>query len=272
MLFRSETGAEVVRHADVLGCSVGTPKSKKSTATSALRLDLAGKDSEGASKYVVTVGSEEEKGRWLESLGAYSELTEVECGLFSTRLHRVLNSQRPEPEPEPQEVSQKAFKLLVSANVLVPSARKISVSAGSIAELEEAVGTAIGLPAVNGGVPFVLCFWDEEFEEYAAVADFGSLPEVAKVELDPKPGGGAPPAAATSPAPQPQPEPESDNPRARRPRREKARRGSVLRGVLELKIVLVGGAACGKSCLLSRLIHDTCAETHVPVSERSIDL
>ena len=284
LMFRaSEAAAEALRTADVVGCSVGTPKSKKSTNTASLRLDLASQDSEGASKYVVTVGSEEEKERWLQSLGAYSALTEMECGLYSARLVAALAAVRaspPEPEPDPAQ-APKAFKLMVKASVLVPSPRKIKITASSMMELEAAAAAALDLPT---GTHFVLCFWDEEFEEFAAVApgEFGSLPTVAKVQLDPK--GSSEPVPTTAAAPQPkdlEPEPEpvpvpaqvseepgglaaSPSPRVRRPRREKARRGSVLRGVLELKMVLVGSAACGKSCLVSRLLRNTYAESHVP--------
>ena len=99
LMFRaSEAAAEALRTADVVGCSVGTPKSKKSTNTASLRLDLASQDSEGASKYVVTVGSEEEKERWLQSLGAYSALTKVDV---STAL-----ASAPLAKPEQQQVTK----------------------------------------------------------------------------------------------------------------------------------------------------------------------
>jgi hypothetical protein len=62
----------VTRTADTGGCTVGIPKKARKGYEIAFRLDLKSEDTEGVSKYIVAVDSQEELHRWMESLGTYS--------------------------------------------------------------------------------------------------------------------------------------------------------------------------------------------------------
>ena len=71
LTFRSE-GGDVLRTGSAVGCDVGRPKSAAEGHDNALQLDLAEKDSEGDSQYILSVADEARREAWEAALGAYA--------------------------------------------------------------------------------------------------------------------------------------------------------------------------------------------------------
>jgi hypothetical protein len=71
---KSKGAGQILREANVFGCEVATPKSARKGHTHSFRLDLANsmKDTKGDSKYIVSMGSADLLGEWMEYLRAYA--------------------------------------------------------------------------------------------------------------------------------------------------------------------------------------------------------
>ena len=64
-MFRADQAGDELRTASVLGCSVTAPKNTRRGHPHSLRVDLDQKDSQGASKYVISVADAVGLKRWL---------------------------------------------------------------------------------------------------------------------------------------------------------------------------------------------------------------
>ena len=90
----------------------------------------------------------------------------------------------PAPAPAPTAAVGEEFKFLIVANEAIDigtnSQVKVKVKAGSMDELIEAVAAKLQIAA-----DFVLCQWDDDFEEYVHGVKFADLKHACKIELRP---------------------------------------------------------------------------------------
>jgi hypothetical protein len=93
-----------------------------------------------------------------------------------------------------------SFRVLVFANEHVPYNQKLTVSASTVAGIEESLRTELQL-----AFPIAVYVRDDDFDdEYVVLDDFSEMPAVAKVVVRPKRGVasiGPPPPAAAAPPP-----------------------------------------------------------------------
>ena len=66
---------DVLRTAGVIGCTVAVPKNRRKGCEHAFRIDLPEPDSEGETKYIISVDTGDEMAHWMNIFGAYTTMS-----------------------------------------------------------------------------------------------------------------------------------------------------------------------------------------------------
>lgn len=80
----------------------------------------------------------------------------------------------------------KDYKLLISENDMVAQQFKVKVTANSMEELEEAIAAKAQAAGMEIDRNFVVCPWDDDFDEFIDGVKWKDFPQTGKVELRPK--------------------------------------------------------------------------------------
>jgi hypothetical protein len=80
----------------------------------------------------------------------------------------------------------KEYKLLVSENDIVAQKFKVKVTASSMEELEEAIVAKAHAAGMEIQQSFMVCPWDEDFDEFIDGVKWKDFPQTGKVELRPR--------------------------------------------------------------------------------------